>query len=259
MCVGYRVCRSPCRRHRAAVPTTRRPTGPPERRPDEWLALAPARWMVRRGACARDACTSSQTDVTAPMRRRPRSAGSGSLSAPRYPMSEERRLHCAVPPPARSAYASTVDEATVDLPQPHPSRRCADPPAEGRDRSVVLDHPGRRAHALATHGTRYPAQRPSGLARTRCPSARIALQHERPRSRRRAHRHEFARRAGPFRASPLGQSGTVLLPEVVVGGVWDLGHGACRCRVAFRGGGSEAAGGCDPLDVGRVPEPAGGR
>ena len=50
-----------------------------------------------------------------------------------------------------------------------------------------------------------------------------------------------------------------LLPEVVVGGVGDLGHGSCRCRVAVCGGGNVAAGGCDSLDVGGVPEPAGGR
>jgi hypothetical protein len=31
-------------------------------------------------------------------------------------------------------------------------RRGADPAAEDRDRGVVLDHPRRRAHALASHG-----------------------------------------------------------------------------------------------------------
>ena len=57
-------------------------------------------------------------------------------------------------------------------------------------------------------------------------------------------------------------SGTGLLPEVVIGGVGDLGHGTYRCRGAFRGGWGEATGGVDPLDVGRVHEPvavAGGR
>src|SRR6266540_496333 len=45
------------------------------------------------------------------------------------------------------------------------------------------------------------------------------------------------------------------LPEVVVGGVWDLGHGACRCRVAVRGRRGVAAGGSDPLDEGGGREP----
>ena len=59
-----------------------------------------------------------------------------------------------------------------------------------------------------------------------------------------------------------GLSDTCLLPEVVVGGVRDLGHGACLCGVAFRGWRSKATSGCDPLDVSGmrelVPGAAGG-
>src|SRR6266700_5221615 len=40
-----------------------------------------------------------------------------------------------------------------------------------------------------------------------------------------------------------------VFPEVVVGGVGDLGHGACRRRGALRGRWGQAADGCDPLDV----------
>ncbi len=36
---------------------------------------------------------------------------------------------------------------------------------------------------------------------------------------------------------------------MVVGGVGDLGHGACRRRGALRGRWGQAADGCDPLDV----------
>src|SRR5437660_1050808 len=44
------------------------------------------------------------------------------------------------------------------------------------------------------------------------------------------------RRVGPALAGVGAVSGTGVLPEVVVGDVGDLGHGACRCRGAFRGG-----------------------
>ena len=178
MCVGYRVCRSPGRRPQAATrpTTTPRPTGPPERRPDEWLALAPARWMVRRGACAQDACTSSQTDVRAPMRRRPRSADSGSLSSPRYPMPEERRLHCAVPPPARSAYASTVDEDAGAIDKPSGGR--------GDERDDDGDV-GRRADASDRDAGRMrPTRR--ATARARCPAPRPRSARPRPTMPRRA-------------------------------------------------------------------------
>src|SRR5207342_3969206 len=50
-------------------------------------------------------------------------------------------------------------------------------------------------------------------------------------------------------------SASGLIPEVVVRGVWDVGHGACRCRVAVRGRRGVAAGGSDPLDVGGGHEP----
>src|SRR6266516_7049422 len=62
-------------------------------------------------------------------------------------------------------------------------------------------------------------------------------------------------RLGPALPGTGVASATGLLPEVVVGGVGDLGHGPCRGRVAVRGGRGQAAGGRDPLDEGGGHQP----
>ena len=63
-------------------------------------------------------------------------------------------------------------------------------------------------------------------------------------------------RVGPALAGVAVASGAGVLSEVVVGGLGDLGDGACRCRGALGGGWGQAAGGGDPLDVAGVHEPS---
>jgi hypothetical protein len=124
MCVGCRVCRSLCRRPRAAVrpTTTRRPTGPPERRPDEWLALAPARWMVRRGACAQDAARRPKrmSGRRCGGARVPRAAAVSLLRATPYPRSDvftalsRRRRARRTPRPSTRTLAPLTNHAAGD-------------------------------------------------------------------------------------------------------------------------------------------------
>jgi hypothetical protein len=152
-------------------------------------------------------------------------------------------IACRAPRPARSGEQLNSDAGVVGRQQPIVE-------LGGRVRPKAYS-------ATATTNASPPAtaRRPAGCGPARAgvgPSSPVVDGHAHPQS------HRTGGLWFGLRPAPAGTgvaSATGPLPEVVVGGIWDLGHGTYRCRAAFRGGRSQAAGGCDPLDKGRGHEP----